>query len=572
MSRLIATVIASSCPFPDPLQEPDGSPHEFRERGLPAACSSNDTGLRMNLLCAGSTFPEFRHGRAVRARGSQMHRRSLPSFPDLGSFLGFLAKEDQLREISAPVSMHLELTELHRRVIASGGPVLRLSRALDCKGSISPYPVVTNLFGTRERVAAGLGTDVDGLASLGTLLAWLRSPESPRNWRHARAMLPAARGALRTRPKVVAAPGTWREASPDFSSLPVQTCWPEDAGPLITWPLVVTRPAGADDPGTYNLGVYRMQVIDRDRAILRWLPMRGGAAHHRQWLSAGKDMPVAVVIGADPATMIAAVIPAPEGVSELALSGMIGDQRVRLAPCLDIALHVPASAEIVLEGVVSPGDTAIEGPFGDHTGYYNAPASYPVFRLKRVRVRDGAHFLTTFTGRAPDEPSVLGEALLEVFKPLLRQQMPEIVDAWLPPEACSYRIAVVSIAKRYPGQARRVMMGLLSMLPQFSMTKLVIVVDDDIDVRRWPDVMWAIATRMEPSTDLMRVDRTPIDQLDFASPVEGLGGKLGIDATRKIGAETSRSWGKELRMRPDIERRVAARWSEFFPPCQGDRS
>jgi 4-hydroxy-3-polyprenylbenzoate decarboxylase len=308
-----------------------------------------------------------------------------------------------------------------------------------------------------------------------------------------------------------------------------------------------------------------MQVIDRGRAILRWLPMRGGAAHHRIWRSRGMEMPVAVVIGADPATLIAAVMPAPEGVSELGLSGVIGNRRVGLAPCKSIALHVPASAEIVLEGTVSPQETALEGPFGDHTGYYNAPESYPVFRLKRIRVRDNAHYLTTFTGRAPDEPSVLGEALIEVFKPLLKQQIPEIVDVWLPPEACSYRIAVVSIAKRYAGQARRVMMGFWSILPQFSMTKLIIVVDDDIDIRSWPDVMWAVATRMDPSRDLMRVDRTPIDQLDFASPVEGLGGKLGLDATRKIGSETSREWGRELRMSADIERQIALRWNDFFP-------
>jgi 4-hydroxy-3-polyprenylbenzoate decarboxylase len=258
------------------------------------------------------------------------------------------------------------------------------------------------------------------------------------------------------------------------------------------------------------------------------------------------------------------VMPAPEGVSELALSGMINNRRVGLAPCKSIMLHAPTSAEIVLEGVVSPTETALEGPFGDHTGYYNAPERYPVFNLKRVRVRDGANYLTTFTGRAPDEPSVLGEALLDVYKPLLRQQIPEIVDVWLPPEACSYRIAVISIAKKYAGQARRVMMGFWSLLPQFSMTKMIVVVDDDIDIRSWPDVMWAVATRMDPSRDLMQVDRTPIDQLDFASPLEGLGGKIGLDATRKIGSETSREWGKELTMSADIEEQVSQRWNEFF--------
>lgn len=494
-----------------------------------------------------------------------MHQRSLPPFPDLGSFLSFLGGKDQLRELDARLSVRLELTELHRRVIAAGGPVLRLRKALDNRCAVSRFPVVANLFGTRERVAAGLGTDLAGLATLGALLAWMKSPQPPQTLREARVMLPAARSALLARPRIVAASRVWREIDPDFSLLPVQTCWPGDAGPLITWPVVVTRPPGADDPTTYNLGVYRMQVIDRGRAILRWLPMRGGAAHHRIWRSRGMEMPVAVVIGADPATLIAAVMPAPEGVSELGLSGVIGNRRVGLAACKSIALHVPASAEIVLEGTVSPEETALEGPFGDHTGYYNAPESYPVFRLKRIRVRDNAHYLTTFTGRAPDEPSVLGEALIEVFKPLLKQQIPEIVDVWLPPEACSYRIAVVSIAKRYAGQARRVMMGFWSILPQFSMTKLIIVVDDDIDIRSWPDVMWAVATRMDPSRDLMRVDRTPIDQLDFASPVEGLGGKLGLDATRKIGSETSREWGRELRMSADIERQISLRWNEFFP-------
>ncbi|WP_320410792.1 UbiD family decarboxylase [Mesorhizobium sp. Root695] len=493
-----------------------------------------------------------------------MHHRCLPLFSDLDSFLSFLDRNGQLREVGVPVSTRLELTEIHRRVIASKGPALRLTAPLDDRGVRSAFPVVANLFGTRERVAWGLGTDLHGLETLGALLAWMRSPQAPQNLRQARQMLPMARGALVARPKIVSPPREWRDADPDFSLLPVQTCWPGDAGPLITWPVVITRPPGEDDPSTYNLGIYRMQVLARDRAIIRWLPMRGGAAHHRIWQARGLEMPVAVVIGADPATLIASVMPAPEGVSELALSGMINNRRVGLAPCKSIMLHVPTSAEIVLEGVVSPAETALEGPFGDHTGYYNAPERYPVFNLKRVRVRDGANYLTTFTGRAPDEPSVLGEALLDVYKPLLRQQIPEIVDVWLPPEACSYRIAVISIAKKYAGQARRVMMGFWSLLPQFSMTKMVVVVDDDIDIRSWPDVMWAVATRMDPSRDLMQVDRTPIDQLDFASPLEGLGGKIGFDATRKIGSETSREWGKELRMSATIEEQVSQRWNEFF--------
>ncbi|MCO5164058.1 MAG: UbiD family decarboxylase [Mesorhizobium sp.] len=517
-----------------------------------------------------TNFPASRRGKSRQADeavepGFAMHRRSLPLFSDLGSFLSYLDGKEELQKIDAPISTQLEITELHRRVIAAKGPALRFAMPLDERGFASGFPVVTNLFGTRERVAAGLGTDLPGLATLGALFAWMRSPRPPQSLLEARRILPVARSALLARPRIVSAHRVWNDMDPDFSLLPIQTCWPGDAGPLITWPVVVTRPPGTDDPGSYNLGVYRMQVIDRDRAILRWLPMRGGATHHGMWRARGLEMPVAVVIGADPATLISAVMPAPEGVSELGLSGMIAGRRVGLAPCSSIALHVPASAEIVLEGTVSPTGTALEGPFGDHTGYYNAPDTYPVFRLKRIRVRDNAHYLTTFTGRAPDEPSVLGEALLEVFKPLLTQQLPEIVDAWLPPEACSYRIAVISIAKKYAGQARRVMMGFWSLLPQFSMTKLVIVVDDDIDIRSWPDVMWAVATRMDPSRDLMQVDRTPIDQLDFASPHEGLGGKLGLDATRKIGSETSREWGKELRMTADIERKISLRWNEFFP-------
>ncbi|MEO5323015.1 UbiD family decarboxylase [Mesorhizobium sp. CC13] len=500
-----------------------------------------------------------------------MHERSLPSFPDLSSFLAHLDREGAVRNVDSPVSMHLEATEIHRRVIARGGPALRFGAPQTGAGSLSPIPVVANLFGTVERVAAGLGTNREGLASLGSLLAWMRSPRAPRTLAEARSLLPAARGALSSRPRVAFADRVLRDAAPDLSQLPVQTCWPGDAGPLITWPVVVTRPPGSDDPAGYNLGIYRMQVLDSDRAIMRWLPMRGAAAHHRQWAAIGADMPVAVVIGADPATLLAAVMPVPEGVSELALSGLINNRRVGLVSCRTIALHVPASAEIVLEGTISPTETALEGPFGDHTGYYNAPEHYPVFRLTGMRLREGASYLTTFTGRAPDEPSVLGEAMLEVFKPLLRQQIPEIVDVWLPPEACSYRIAVASIAKKYPGQARRVMMGFWSLLPQFSMTKLVIVVDDDVDIRSWPDVMWAVSTRLDPSRDVMLVERTPIDLLDFASPLEGLGGKLGLDATRKIGSETAREWGRELSMSADVERQVSQRWAELFPNAENAR-
>lgn len=499
-----------------------------------------------------------------------MHQRRLPRFPDLRAFLHHLEGISELVRVAAPVDIALELTEIHRRVIAEGGPALHFAHP-NANGVKSGLPVIANLFGTRERVAAGLGTDGAGLPALGEMLAWMTSPRPPSSMSEAHAMLPAARAVLRSRPRIVRDTMACMDAAADLTQLPVQTSWPGDAGPLITWPVVITRPPDVDDPASYNLGIYRMQVLDRDRAIMRWLPMRGGAAHHRQWASLGADMPVAVVIGADPATLLAAVMPAPENVTELALAGIIAGRRPDLMACRSIPLHVPTSAEIVLEGTVSPTETAEEGPFGDHTGYYNAPEAFPVFRLTHMRVRQDASYLTTFTGRTPDEPSVIGEAMAELFKPLLRQRLPEIRDVWLPPEACSYRIAVLSIDKRYPGQARRVMMGLWSLLPQFVMTKILIVVDDDIDVRSWSDVMWAVATRSDPSRDLMTIERTPIDPLDFASPLAGLGGKLGIDATTKIGTETGREWGVRLGMDTSVTRRVAARWDELFPSTRVTR-
>jgi 4-hydroxy-3-polyprenylbenzoate decarboxylase len=500
-----------------------------------------------------------------------MYRRSLPLFPDLRAFLAYLDSKGDVCSVAAPVDMNLEATEVHRRVIAVGGPVLRFERPI-AGGRASGLTVIANLFGTRERVAAGLGTTPADLERLGAFMAWMRAPRPPKSIAEAGQLYPAARAALQSRPKIVTEPKAWTDGPPDLSYLPVQTCWPGDAGPLITWPIVVTRPPGDDDASAYNLGIYRMQVLDKDSAIVRWLPMRGGATHHRMWAARGLEMPVAVVIGADPSTILAAVMPAPEGISEIALAGMLGGRRPELAPCRAIPLHIPASAEIVLEGTVSPMETALEGPFGDHTGYYNPPEPFPVFRLKHLRIREPAVYLSTFTGRAPDEPSVIADAMLDIFKPLLKQQMPEILDVWLPPEACSYRIAVLSIDKRYPGQARRTMMGFWSLLPQFTMTKILIAVDGDIDIRSWSDVMWAVATRMDPSRDLMSVDRTPIDHLDFASPLPGLGGKLGIDATKKIGSETARDWGETLAMSNEVQRRVTGRWRELFPELESSRS
>jgi 4-hydroxy-3-polyprenylbenzoate decarboxylase len=493
-----------------------------------------------------------------------MHSRNQPIFPDLASFLSHLARQGEVADIAAPVDMALEGTEIHRRVIAAGGPVLRFQKPLR-DGRPSRMPVVANLFGTRARVAMGLGTDEAGLEGLGELMAWLRSPKPPQSLGAARDLLPAARAALRSRPKAVRDVRPWLDLEADLDDLPVSTCWPGDAGPLITWGLTVTRAPGGDDFSTYNLGVYRIQVLDGARAIMRWLPMRGGAAHHRQWSALGEDTPVAIVIGADPATILASVMPAPEGVTELALAGILSGRRAELVPCQSVPLHVPASSEIVLEGYVSKDETAPEGPFGDHTGYYNPPEDYPVFRLTKLRIRPDAPYLTTFTGRAPDEPAVMADALADVFKPLLRQMIPEIVDLWLPPEACSYRIAVISIDKRYAGQARRVMLGFWSLLPQFTMTKMVIVVDRDIDLRSWSDVMWAVATRADPVRDFVTVDRTPMDHLDFASPLDGLGGKVGIDATTKIGAETAREWGRVMRPDPETVRRVSDRWETLFP-------
>ncbi|AXS40741.1 UbiD family decarboxylase [Breoghania sp. L-A4] len=493
-----------------------------------------------------------------------MHLRTLPDFPDLPAFLAFLEARQDVCPIASAVSVRLEATEIHRRVIADGGPVLRFDQPVGDGGATFTRPLFTNLFGTRERVAAGLGLAACDLGRFGEFLAALRAPTPPEGLGGLRAMLPVARAGLATRPKRVAAPAALRAVANDLTALPVQTCWPGDAGPLITWGIVITRPPGADDPRGYNLGVYRMQVLAANRAIVRWLPMRGGARHHRLWAARGESMPVAVVIGCDPATLLAAVMPAPEGVSELALSGIINGRRPRLAPCETVALHVPESAGIVAEGLVACDEQALEGPFGDHTGYYNDAASYPVFRLSRLRMRPDAPYLSTFTGRAPDEPSVIGAALTDVFAPLLRQSIPEILDVYLPPEACSYRIAVLSIDKRYAGQARRVMMGFWSLLPQFSMTKYVIVVDGDIDIRSWSDVMWAVATRADPSRDMMVLERTPVDQLDFASPLEGLGGKLGIDATVKIGAETARPFAARLLMPKELTARVDERWEALF--------
>ncbi|MCR6736932.1 MAG: UbiD family decarboxylase [Afipia sp.] len=499
-----------------------------------------------------------------------MLRRDQPSFSSLRSFLTCLEDKGQLLRIREPVSVVHEMTEIHRRVLRDNGPALLFEAPLKADGTMAEMPVLVNLFGTRERAAWGLGVNPERLPALGEALAELSEPRPPHNFADAMAKLPLARGVMAMRPKRIDTPPVqdivWRGDSIDLTRLPVQTCWSREPAPLITWPMVITGPPDDEAGNNTNVGVYRMQVIGRDRAILRWLAHRGGARHHHQWKARGLDMPVAVAIGADPAAILAAVLPLPETLSEFRFAGLLRGARLPLARCVSVPLMIPAEAEIVIEGTVSPDETAPEGPFGDHTGYYNAVENFPVMRVTAITMRRQPIYLSTFTGRPPDEPSRIGEVFNELLVPLLKKRLPEIVDLWLPPEACSYRIAVASIAKRYPGQARRVMLALWSMLPQLTYTKFLILVDPDIDVRNWSDVMWAVATRSDPSRDLVALTDTPIDYLDFASPKPGLGGKLGIDATTKLPPETDREWGRLLAMDSAVVERVDKLWQQLGLP------
>ena len=458
-----------------------------------------------------------------------------------------------------------EMTEIHRRVLQDNGPALLFEQPIKADGALSEIPVLVNLFGTRQRVAWGLGVEPDNLPNLGRALAELSEPQPPRNLADAMSKLPLARGIMAMRPKYIDTPPVhdivWRDDSADLGRLPVQICWSGEPAPLVTWPMVVTR--APDDEADINVGIYRMQVLDRNRLILRWLAHRGGARHHHQWKARGLDMPVAIAIGADPATVLTAALPLPETISEFRFAGLLRGARLPLARCISVPLSVPAEAEIVIEGTVSPDETAPEGPYGDHTGYYNAVENFPVMRVSAITMRWKPIYLSTYTGRPPDEPSRIGEVFNELLVPLLQKRIPEIVDLWLPPEACSYRIAVASISKRYPGQARRAMLALWSMLPQLTYTKFLILVDPDIDVRNWADVMWAVATRSDPSRDLVTLTDTPIDYLDFASPKPGLGGKLGIDATTKLPPETEREWGRPLAMDKSVIARVNELWQRL---------
>ena len=488
--------------------------------------------------------------------------RSLPAFSDLRAFLDWCRAQGALARISEPVSLRHEMTAVQLTCLRRAGPALEFLRH-----DGPQMRVVSNLFGTPARVAAGLGLTPDKVPEFGEFLAALRSPAPVSGMRDALARWPMLRAAMATRPKILRSGPVQECELSGLDQIPVQTPWPDDAGPLITWPVVITRPhdTAADDLARYNLGVYRAQVLGPDRLIMRWLAHRGGAAHARSWARAGQPMPVAIALGADPALLLAAALPLPETVSEMGFSGVLRGARTELIPCRSVPLMAPARAEIVLEGWIHPNDTAPEGPFGDHTGYYNAVEPFPVMRISAITCRADPIYLTTVTGRPPDEPSVIGEVFNQLALPLIRAQIPEIRDLWLPPAACSYRMAVVRIDKRYPGQARRVMMALWGMLPQFSYTKMIVVVDGDLDIRNWDDIAWAISTRMDPGRDVMILDRTPMDYLDFASPLEGLAGKIGLDATTKIGAETSREWGRVMQLDPAHEARAEALLAAVLP-------
>ncbi len=454
------------------------------------------------------------------------------------------------------------MTEICDRVLRQGGPALLFERPTG-----HSMPVLANLFGTVRRVCLAMGAeDTAALRELGKLLAYLREPDPPTGLRDAWEKLPLLKQVLNMQPKELSSAPCQevvREGKDvDLSRLPVQTCWPEDAGPLITWGLTVTR--GPAKP-RQNLGIYRQQVIAPNRVILRWLAHRGGALDYRDHLIAhpGEPFPVAVALGADPATMLGAVTPVPDTLGEYQFAGLLRGARTEVVKCLGSDLQVPAGAEIVLEGVIEPGDLALEGPHGDHTGYYNEAEKFPVLTVGRITSRAAPLYHSTYTGKPPDEPAMLGVALNEVFVPLLQKQFPEIADFYLPPEGCSYRLAVVRLKKQYPGHAKRVMFGVWSYLRQFMYTKFIVVVDDDVDARDWKEVVWAISTRVDPARDTLIAENTPIDYLDFASPVAGLGSKMGIDATHKWPGETARTWGRQIVMDAAVKQRVDALWKEL---------
>ena len=483
-------------------------------------------------------------------------------YRDLRDFIAQLEQRGELKRITVEIDPRLEMTEICDRVLKQGGPALLFEKP---KGF--DVPVLANLFGTQLRVALGMGEEnVGALREIGRLLAVLKEPEPPRGWRDVWDKLPLLKQVLSMTPNAVSgAPcqeQVWEKSDVDLGRLPIQTCWPGDAAPLITWGLVVTR---GPQKRRQNLGIYRQQVIARNKVIVRWLSARGGALDYRDHCLAHprEPFPIAVALGADPATMLGAVTPVPDSLSEYQFAGLLRGSRTEIVKCLTHDLQVPASAEIVLEGYIYPGETALEGPFGDHTGYYNEREHFPVFTIERITSRRAPIYHSTYTGKPPDEPAVLGMALNEVFVPLLQKQFPEIVDFYLPPEGCSYRLAVVSMKKQYAGHAKRVMFGIWSFLRQFMYTKFIIVTDDDVNVRDWKEVIWAMTTRVDPRRDTLIADSTPMDYLDFASPVAGLGSKMGIDATNKWPAETQRQWGTPIAMDEAVKQRVDALWNEL---------
>jgi 4-hydroxy-3-polyprenylbenzoate decarboxylase len=483
-------------------------------------------------------------------------------YHDLRDFIAQLEKIGELKRVAAPVSTHLEMTEICDRVLRAQGPAVLFENVAG-----HSMPVLANLFGTPRRVALGMGEEsITALREVGKLLAYLKEPEPPKGLKDAWEKWPILKQVLTMSPKVLSAAPcqeiVWEGKDVDLSKLPIQHCWPGDVAPLITWGLVVTR---GPNKTRQNLGIYRQQVLAPNKVIMRWLAHRGGALDFRDHCqkNPGQPFPVAVVIGADPATILGAVTPVPDSLSEYQFAGLLRGSRTELVQCIGSDLQVPASAEIVLEGVIHPNETALEGPYGDHTGYYNEQDKFPVFTIERITMRREPIYHSTYTGKPPDEPAMLGVALNEVFVPLLQKQFPEIADFYLPPEGCSYRMAVVSIKKQYAGHAKRVMFGIWSFLRQLMYTKFIIVVDDDIDVRDWKEVMWAITTRMDPVRDTLLVENTPIDYLDFASPVSGLGGKMGLDATNKWPGETQREWGTPIVMDAAIKARVDAMWDEL---------
>lgn len=483
-------------------------------------------------------------------------------YQDLRGFLKLLEDRNLLKRISHSLNPYLEITEVCDRTLRQAGPALLFENP-----SNSKIPLLGNLFGTTERIILGMGKQsLEEVRDLGRLLAFLSQPEPPQSLREAWKSLPIFQKIMQMAPKIIKKPACQQQQLQaheiNLEQLPLQTCWPDDAGKLITWGLVITK---GPHHKRQNLGIYRQQLIAPNKLIMRWLAHRGGALDFKAWQQQhpGQPFPVAVALGADPATILAAVTPIPDTLSEYAFAGLLRDHKTELSACLSHDLHVPANCEIVLEGFIYPNETAVEGPFGDHTGYYNETETFPVFTVERMTFREQPIYHSTYTGRPPDEPALLGVVLNELLIPILQKQFPEIIDFYLPPEGCSYRVAVVSIKKQYPGHAKRIFMGIWSYLKQFMYTKWIIVTDDDIDIRNWQDVIWAISTRMDPVRDTFTIENSPIDYLDFASPVSGLGSKMGFDATHKWPGETSREWGRSITMDQSVKSRVDQIWDEL---------